>query len=134
MQETNSLFTDLAFGQYEIEVQDEKGCTENQMAIIKQGSCPIYTPNIISPNDDGKNDNFQIFSQPGFDGSISFAKVFDRWGNLVYLKENFQINELLWDGYYNGSRVESGVYVYVVEINHSNGLVENITGDLTLVY
>ncbi|MEM8907764.1 MAG: hypothetical protein AAGD05_07955, partial [Bacteroidota bacterium] len=51
---------------YEVVVTDETGCTavdSVQISVVKNR--PIYIPNAFSPNNDGVNDYFTVFGNPG---------------------------------------------------------------------
>jgi gliding motility-associated-like protein len=60
--------------------------------------------------------------------------IFDRWGNLMFVRENFEPNipSNGWDGTFNGMRVEQGVYVYKVEYESRVGK-RMIGGDITVL-
>lgn len=72
----------------------------------------VYIPNIFSPNGDGVNDRFTI--QGGSDLlEIEELSIFDRWGNQIYTStKEFENDGNGWDGFYNGSSVQAGLYVY----------------------
>jgi gliding motility-associated-like protein len=97
--------------------------------VIVEPPVEIYIPNAFSPNDDGFNDLFTIFSS---DPSvlINTFQVYDRWGGLVYESEN---NEAAWDGKANGKPIGSGVFVYFIQIQLPNGEQIIRKGDLTLL-
>ncbi len=92
----------------------ESGCfTEVTMQVRELTSCPedlIFMPNIFSPNGDGSNDEFKMFSSNIFE--IDYLRIFDRWGALVW--ESTDANEG-WDGTYRGKPVNPGVYIYALE-------------------
>lgn len=64
---------------------------------------PLIAPNIISVNEDGKNDFFEI--QPKQEG-YSF-EVYNRWGKLLYKNENYQ-NE------WKPNDLTTGIYYYLI--------------------
>lgn len=101
---------------YTVEVTDENGCLyEDQVDI-----CVIEDPleifkavNVITPNDDGKNDAL-IF--PGLEAfPDNNLAVFNRWGNLIFEKTGYQINGELWDGTEGGETLPPDVYYYILE-------------------
>lgn len=79
----------------------------------------IYFPTAFSPNNDGINDFFTGYGSPTNSSVISSMKIFDRWGNLVFSKSNFSLNqdELGWNGMFKGKPLDGGVYTYLVEID-----------------
>ncbi|MDF1695085.1 MAG: gliding motility-associated C-terminal domain-containing protein [Saprospiraceae bacterium] len=94
----------------------------------------VYIPNVFSPNGDNINDLFTIFSNSE-DAFISQVMIFDRWGELMFEKAGFNIQEvdLSWDGRFNGKLCPPGVYVYVIQYLNEENQTETITGDITLV-
>ena len=94
----------------------------------------IYIPNIFSPNGDGVNDHFKF--QSNSDGlMIESITVFDRWGELMF-ESNGSINNedaVMWDGSFNGTPCNSGVYIYVIKYLDIKGNLVDKVGDITLV-
>ncbi len=64
--------------------------------------------NGFSPNGDGVNDNFHIEGVEAFPGNI--LCIFNRWGNLVYLKEDY---DNTYNGEWENVKVPDGTYFYV---------------------
>lgn len=114
---------------------DEYGCTDqDDIRVRVDRNIGIYTANIFSPNRDGINDHFR----PVVNGSIASIRqfsIYDRWGNLVFTQENVSDLENWqgWDGTFNGKPAVTGVYVYHCEAMALDGVVESISGDVTLV-
>lgn len=133
--------------EYTITVFDESGCSDSDNIRIKVSEeAPVYIPSAFSPNNDGINDFFTVFGDPASDMKIKQFAIFDRWGNMVYQGFDLPINEtqIGWDGRYKGSELNSGIYVYFVEIeffsrNEVSGEIELLServqvfeGDITL--
>lgn len=91
--------------------------------------CPVYVPNVFSPNGDGFNDTFGPFSPCPFTGFE--LSVFDRWGGLVFHTNNPASN---WDGQHGPKAAIGGVYVYLLKLRfpHSDKL-ELSKGQVLLV-
>jgi gliding motility-associated-like protein len=67
----------------------------------------LYAPNAFSPNDDGWNDEWQLFLPCDY---FEFRlEVFDRWGNLVFAADQ---PDAPWDGRLQGRPLLPGVYVW----------------------
>ena len=94
----------------------------------------LYIPNIFSPNNDNVNDAFAINSNSS-EAFIVQIMIFDRWGEMVYHQEGFNVGEeaMFWDGRFNGVECNPGVYVYVIDYLDEKSNPQKITGDLTLV-
>jgi len=86
----------------------------------------VFVPNAFSPNNDGNNDCLSVYSNCL--EKILF-RVYSRWGALIYETEDI---EACWDGEYNGSTLNSGVYVYTVKAKLINGEEIELKGDVTL--
>ncbi|MFO7259178.1 MAG: gliding motility-associated C-terminal domain-containing protein [Bacteroidota bacterium] len=70
----------------------------------------ITYPTAFTPNGDGKNDHFTVFTKfvNGFQMSI-----FNRWGELIYVTDD--INQG-WDGTFNGKLMPEGTYAFRVDV------------------
>ena len=92
----------------------------------------IFFPNIISP--DGANGFFTGYSS---NSSVTIASlsIYDRWGNLMFAKENFPANDPQqgWDGQFQGKAVVQGVYTWLAIARLKDGGLETFVGDVTVV-
>lgn len=102
-----------------------------QVRIDKQRN--VYVPNAFSPNADGHNDRFTVFSGGDVEVVNTF-RVFDRYGALVYEMKDMKTNdtEMGWDGTFNGENLNSGVYVWIAEVTFIDGWKEMYRGDVTI--
>ncbi len=95
----------------------------------------IYVPNTFTPNGDGKNDAFRLRGM-GI-SKVNYFRVFDRWGKLVYEADNVDDPDFAaWNGGLHNdlNRPEnSGVYVYVFEIQCITGQTVTGKGNVTLI-
>ena len=88
---------------------------------IAEIDCSIYyAPNVFSPNNDGINDIFTLYSTV-IEEIISLS-IFDRWGNMVFERKNFKASEELlgWNGTHNNKHCEPGTYAWSAEILFQN--------------
>jgi gliding motility-associated-like protein len=95
----------------------------------------VFVPNVFSPNGDGINDDFFVQMNPALEARVRFLRVFDRWGELVSAKYDFQPNNPVdgWDGTLSGKKLEPGVFVWIAQLEYSDGNIEVLRGDVTLV-
>ena len=93
----------------------------------------MFIPNTFSPNGDGVNDKF--FPRGTGIFNIKSLRIFNRWGQVVYQRDNFLPNSEGdgWDGKFNGLPMESDVYVYMVEVICENNSVLPFKGNVTLL-
>ncbi|MBK7009998.1 MAG: gliding motility-associated C-terminal domain-containing protein [Saprospiraceae bacterium] len=101
-------------------IQLQNGCIlEQPIEIRRTRTYTVLFPNVISPNQGGStNGSFFPISPEGNVKTILYLNIYDRWGNLMFRKENFDPNvpDLGWDGYFNGCAVVPGVYVWMAEV------------------
>jgi gliding motility-associated-like protein len=97
---------------YNVRVSTPEGCYGNDSIkiYIFNTQPQVFIPSAFTPNGDGLNDVFRP-TVAGMEQFLYF-RIYNRWGQLL-----FSTNEPNrgWDGNYNGSKQESGTYVYVIE-------------------
>ncbi len=122
--------------EYVVGVLDVNGCPATATIYIEvDKNLNVYVPNIFSPNYDGFNDFFQVYTGRGV-RAIRSMRIFDRWGELLYERTNLPAQPAEhegWDGTFRGKIAPSGVYVYLIEVEFEDGEVLLFRGDVTLV-
>jgi gliding motility-associated-like protein len=111
---------------YELQLTTAEGCT-NSYNILAQYICDPYIPTAFSPNDDGRNDRFEVYHVCPFEGFR--MDIYDRWGGKVY--ESTELDRG-WDGFIRGDQAPVGVYAYVVTFVE-NGQEKIYSGELNLL-
>ncbi|MCB0669237.1 MAG: gliding motility-associated C-terminal domain-containing protein [Saprospiraceae bacterium] len=123
--------------EFRLTVIDINGCQgQDQIRINVDKARLVYIPNAFTPNGDGLNEKWQIYTGPGVKGILG-VHVFDRWGNLIFENNTEEgpspEGSSGWDGRISGSIVHPGVYVYLVEVEFIDGRILTYRGDVTLV-
>lgn len=103
-------------------VTDTSGCmdsTNTDHEVISN----LIIPNVFTPNGDGHNDllvfkNLEFFN--------NYLQIFNRWGNLIYEKENYKNN---WDG----EGTADGTYLYILEVYNENNELKTYKGTLNIL-
>jgi gliding motility-associated-like protein len=108
---TNQNVTVTAVGQYEVTVVDSNGCRNTDVIRVIEAPCEIEIFNVITPNNDGKNDVFEVKNL------LDFPKrkltIYNRWGKKVFSADPYNND---WDG----DNLAAGVYYFVLE--YDNGI------------
>ena len=120
---------------YTISVTDVNGCKAmDVLTVFVRKNSNVYIPNSFSPNNDGINDLFMIFSGKGVEEVVNFS-IFNRWGEMVFQQNNFQPNDDIygWDGNFYGQPMNPGVFVYSAEIKMIGGEVVIFKGEVNLI-
>jgi len=120
---------------YTITAKNAAGCTtkDEVTVFVTCNKGNLYIPNTFSPNGDGMNDRF--YPRGTGIGIIRSFRVFNRWGELVYEKVNFNANDAGtgWDGTYKGHKLSPDVFIYTCEVVCENNQVMLYKGDVTLI-
>jgi gliding motility-associated-like protein len=95
-----------------------------QVFVTNQGN--VLIPDAFSPNNDGLNDDFFIYTKNGV--NIVEFQVFNKWGEKMHDNATYG-----WDGTYRNSLMQNDAYVYVVKLEHPDGTEEMLKGQFLLV-
>ncbi|MFN0031308.1 MAG: choice-of-anchor L domain-containing protein [Flavobacteriales bacterium] len=97
-------------GEYSVQITDANGCTIDTLIVLTQPE-ELKLPTGLSPNGDGFNDTYYIPGAYLCRGSL--FKVFNRWGNKVYEKSNYDND---WYGQTSdGGVLADGTYFVIFE-------------------
>ncbi|OYX15623.1 MAG: hypothetical protein B7Z16_13150, partial [Algoriphagus sp. 32-45-6] len=85
---------------------------------------PFRIPNVITPNNDGDNDNFEIKGLGKF--VASEIVIFNRYGDHVLEKENYRND-------WNAPGQVAGTYFYVLKLTDRTGRVHEFKGWIQVI-
>ncbi len=103
--QTDSKAENLAAGVYHVVVSSPLGFTSYAVTIEDSACTPFIVPNVITPNGDGKNDEFFI---TGLEKGTKLT-IFNRWGDVVFTTNNYNND-------WGGKNLTEGVYFYVLDL------------------
>ena len=118
-------------GTYTITMYSIKGdCLDTTYKVVSVELPSILEiPNVFTPNGDNVNDFF-LLKATGLE-EID-AKIYNRWGQLVY-SLNSKSGNIAWDGKnQQGKEVAEGVYYYVIKAKGLDGKEYDKKGNLSL--
>jgi gliding motility-associated-like protein len=87
----------------------------------------VYVPNSFTPNSDGVNDQFMVYSEQLKRINL---KVYDQQGQEVY--NTSEIGQG-WDGKHHDREMHQDTYLYRIEAEYVNGYSETLVGPLNLI-
>lgn len=121
-------------GTYQVSAFNACGEVVEILEVIAEDCQQFYIPNAFSPNDDGFNDTF-YFQDDGNILEIQTLFIFDRWGGLVFQRDNFPANDPSqgWNGKKNGTPSSIGVYTFFTQVRTRDGLLREFKGDIHLM-
>ncbi len=109
-----------------------RGVGEKNISVKLDNS--IFVPDAFRPASDiPSNKKLFVYGKEGIQ-VISF-RIFNSWGGEVYHRNNFNINDESegWDGTFKGVKLNSGTYIWSLEVKNINGLVQTYKGISTLL-
>jgi gliding motility-associated-like protein len=96
-------------------IVDNYGCTSTLTQNVDIFEL-FEVPNVFTPNNDGVNDLFTVYSAVG---STISLKIYNRNGLLLYQNS---AEKVTWDGTVYGEKLNNGIYYYLIEASKgSNG-------------
>ena len=103
------------------------GCDSAWVYItVDKPICAI--PQVITPNGDGRNDQFIISCEEYLSGNIELD-IYNRWGNHIYSNNSYQNN---WEGTYKNEASPDGTYYYTIRISNANETLLNTSGFIVI--
>ena len=121
--------------EYTVEVKNRSGCLARDRVIVNVACNKnnVFIPNTFSPNDNGINEVFFVRGTGLL--KIRTMNIFNRWGQQVFSKKDLVANDPTqgWDGTFKGARLGADVYIYMIEIECSNGTLLPYRGNIALV-
>jgi len=114
-------------GPYQNENNFENTTAGNHIVYIRDknlcgvAEAPIWLikfPDYFTPNNDGKNDYWQVEGLSDNSKKNALVQIFDRYGKLL---NQFKPSSIGWDGSFNGYPMPTNDYWFVVTL--SNGLI-----------
>ena len=126
-------FGNLRGGLYNFRIANAAGCTTDTSIALSEnsplGGCnDIFIPTAFTPNNDGKNDLFNIHLPSSFKNIT--LQVFNRWGNIVCQGKG---NTISWDGSCKGAQQPVGIYIYTLNYIDQGRIQKTLKGTLTLL-
>ncbi|MBK8566450.1 MAG: gliding motility-associated C-terminal domain-containing protein [Saprospiraceae bacterium] len=108
------------------------------ISLLPPDSCEpvlrVYAPNAFSPNGDGVNDLFQLYTNE-FAQRIQSLQVYSRWGERVYEAYDLVPNDPAagWDGKFRAKPMDAGTFLFWAVMIDLEGRVTEVKGEVVLL-
>lgn len=115
-------------------VSDDQGCNQTAKFLVRiQNDQHVFVPTAFSPNQDGVNDCLSVFGKTGI--VVRDFYVFDQWGEMVYFNNLPEMNNETsgWDGTFRGKPMNTGVFVWMLNVTYIDGTKEVLSGETSLL-
>ncbi len=116
-------------GLYSVSAKNQCGFAQDNFIAEYQPCHTVFIPNSFSPNGDGVNDTWQIYSGDDV-AKIVTVRVLNRWGRLMYEASDIDYKSL--SGQWDGKDAVNGVYVYYIVVAYNDGETESFGGNVTI--
>lgn len=101
---------------FQVTVTDQCQQTVVSNLIMLEEKCPLIIPNVLTVNNDGRNDVFVLQNAGGYQ-QISL-QITNRWGNVIYENADYQNN---WNGLdISDKPLSEGAYFYLIKATTGN--------------
>ena len=115
--QSSNTFSDLRGGNYTLYVRQIDGCGRLEYEFTVLGY-----PKFFTPNNDGRNDFWQIRGIQNFPNSETF--IFDRYGKLLVIISS---NDHGWNGIYNGKAMMTNDYWFRTDLGNGRSFSGHFT-------
>jgi PKD repeat protein len=142
LQNPTYKFTNTGKQKITLICSNEKNCTDtiSKELVVKTVKESIIFPNAIVPDLGGQSNGYYSITQN--ENTIFYPRVFKEvttFQMTIYNKNGvvmFETNDYKkgWDGYYNNTVVDVGVYVYIAKVTFSDGESVTKNGSVTVIY
>lgn len=105
--QNSPVFNEIQGGIYTAYITDSEACFVDSKIFAH-----IVIPKMISPNNDGYNDNFELRGVEFFERSE--IRIFDRYGKLIKIGQGHGFK---WNGKWNGKDLPADDYWYQIYIS-----------------
>tara|TARA_R110000868_G_scaffold33567_2_gene121632 strand:- start:182 stop:3973 length:3792 start_codon:yes stop_codon:yes gene_type:complete len=103
--QNSNEFRDLSVNDYTVFIRDKNGC-----GVVSENVYLMYYPHVFTPNGDGYNDTWQITNSNK--EPLNKIFIYDRYGKLI---KQLMPDGNGWDGTFNGQKLTSDDYWFVLE-------------------
>jgi CHU_C Type IX secretion signal domain len=116
-----------------LEIIDANGCIARSNLSVTVDHTNIYIPNVIKLGS-AQDAYFTVYAGEGVNQVLSL-KIYSRIGAPVFERTNFPANDPIigWNGKWDGQKAQTGVYLWVVDVELLDGSTEHFEGSVTVV-
>ena len=113
---------------FTLTIVDENGCVNTDSTFITRIPTIVFF-NGITPNGDGKNDDWTIHSIELFPNNQ--VEIYNRWGDMLFQQKPYE-NAKPWVGKFEGKDLPIGTYYYIINLNDAE-FPDAYTGPITIL-
>jgi len=126
---TSDIQVDSA-GTYYVVVRRNACLVIDSIVITERCKSKVSAPNAFSPDGDGVNDTFYVWTNNATD---VYFRVYDRWGRILFEKDADPDGIMRWDGKVKDTPTKSGRYLWQVSYRDEETYTQELQGWLVIV-
>lgn len=116
-------------------VSNSFGCTDSVTQIIDVGITPrLYVASAFAPINQAEG--VRTFIPKGLHMKTYEIRIFDKWGNLIWYSDKLSpcgSPAEGWTGIYDGELLQTGSYIWKIEVEFLNGGRKSLFGNVLLI-
>ena len=125
-----TILDSIGFNKVDLIVYNSLGCEGVKTNRINiEGEDLFQVPNAFTPNGDGHNDEFYFILPEGLRDCKTI--IYNRWGMKVF--ESDAIDEIRWDGKYQGRTLDKGAYIIDITANTIENRYMHQSGTISVI-
>ncbi|MCP4442229.1 MAG: gliding motility-associated C-terminal domain-containing protein [Aureispira sp.] len=114
----NTIASPLETTTFIVNIENIEGCIVVDTVLVEvEPVTEVLVPNVLTPNNDGKNDTWYIKNIDLFD--TRSVKIVNRWGDIVFEAKVYQNN---FNGEFAGGKLPAGTYYYILDLGEDLGI------------
>lgn len=126
----NDFFTINESSTISVNVSNECESLNDTLNINHFCGCEFFIPTAFTPNNDKKNDLFDVTIDPQCQLKKYRITIYNRWGENIFSSDNITHK---WNGKFKNKLIQSGVYSYHIEYQFYGEARKRILGSLLLI-
>ncbi|MBK9284606.1 MAG: gliding motility-associated C-terminal domain-containing protein [Sphingobacteriaceae bacterium] len=124
-QDIKYTFLDTGCVSFKLMALSDQNCADTLMKnICVVEAFNVWIPSSFTPNGDGLNDEFK-WQGTGFSENDYLFEVYNRWGVRLFRTQDINIG---WDGKFKGSGIESGQYLWYINMKDNQQVTHKMKG------
>lgn len=122
----NTTASPLETTTFIVNIENIAGCIVVDTVVVEVvPNVALLIPNVLTPNNDGKNDTWYIKDIDMF--PTRNVKIVNRWGDIVFEADTYQND---FQGEYTGGKLPAGTYYFVLNLGEELGIFK---GPVTII-
>ena len=113
-----------------VNVSNECESLDDTLNVKHFCGCELHIPNAFTPNNDGRNDLFDVILDSQCQLKSYGLTIYNRWGEEIFSSDDIGVK---WNGEYKNRLVQNGPYTYSIRYHILGEKRKRIFGEVLLI-